>query len=140
MAEQRSNLAVSAPTHPEEGVIQRLTRQLRVVGIVLHNADEIGAYVESHSGMAAGIASLCENARSQFPPPTELVLGVYHDPDVVDEEYLTLYVRPPEYRDGLGQRIEEFASSQDELFANGANVLVTTDFRLPGESHVVRVV
>ena len=64
-------------------------------------------------------------------------MKVYDDPEI-DDQYLSLYVRQDRYAPDLLDRIDatigEFAAAMES--ATGF-FLVTTDFRQPGESHVV---
>jgi hypothetical protein len=112
-------------------------RELAPHDILLPNADATEAYVAQHPSLGSLLPEICKTIRASFGPPTELVMKVYEDPEI-DDQYLTLYVRQDRYAPDLFDRIDatltEFAAALES--ATGF-FLVTTDFRRPGEAHVV---
>src|SRR5437016_5993795 len=74
----------------------RFYEGLAALGVVSDSGESVRAYLARHRDLVALLPAICAAARKAFAAPTELSLEMYRDPEVNDE-YLTLYVRMPEY-------------------------------------------
>jgi len=115
------------------GILDKVAAQ----NVLLARPDEIDAYLQEHPTIGALLPAICMKAREAFGPAAELAIRLYHDPEI-DDCYLTVYVRQNSYEPGILERIDailsEFASELED--ASGF-LLLTTDFRRPGESDAV---
>lgn len=134
------------PSHPtiaplastDDAAVVHAILEMHSAAVVIHGEEEIARYLKETS-VADVFASLCQKAREEFPLPTELYLAISRDPEV-NEKHLTLNIRPIQYPDDFVERIEAFSARQEKLLAEcGHHVLVTTDFREPGEIHGIQV-
>ncbi len=82
------------------------------------------------------VIPIAVRAAKEIFPEGQLVLGVYQDPEV-DDRYLALYVRLPDYDESFLQRLEEAEAGFIDRLSNKAGWLqLTTDFRTPGTTDV----
>jgi hypothetical protein len=66
------------------------------MGISLPDADLVKTYLARYPDTADAAVEVCDLARGLFPSGTRLRLVVYQDPEI-DDEYLALYARPPQF-------------------------------------------
>jgi hypothetical protein len=105
--------------------------------VVVADRKSVNNYLKAHSSFGESVNVLCDYARQAFGNSAELALHLYRDPEI-DDQYLTLYVRLEEYTPDVLDRIEsvnkQFADLQNGL---DDQIFLTTDFRRPGENHVL---
>ena len=93
-------------------------------------AEAVHEYVCRHPDMIDLLARVSHAARERLGPHTQLSLEVYHDPEIEDE-YLTLYVRPDD--DAVAQVmdiIEQISGPLDQELAEKSGwLIVTLDLR-----------
>lgn len=89
----------------------------------------IDGYLIEHPTLRDLLPRICERARSEFGRGVELTLELYRDPEI-DDRYLTLLVRQPQYEANIVERLDQLAAQfADELDQCTGDLLVTTDFR-----------
>ena len=97
--------------------------------VCIRNADDVEGYVAEHPTLRSLLPRICEQARVEFGRDTELTLELYRDPEI-DDRYLTLLVRQPQYDANIVERLDQLAAQfADELDRCTGDLLVTTDFR-----------
>jgi hypothetical protein len=75
------------------------------------------------------LPDVCQRVRGEFGSQTELALDEYRDPEI-DDRYLTLCLRLPNYELDTMDRIERVNQSfENRIKPNTGYLLVTTDFR-----------
>ena len=114
-------------------VLKRLSSH----NIVIANQGEIARYLDGHAQLGKLLPRICAKVRKDFGAEVELALELYKDPEI-DDRYLTLYVRVPEYDAEILQRIDDATDRFDQQIAKATGyLLITTDFRRPrGENAV----
>lgn len=117
----------------KESKIQSLLNSLlRRKEISIPKPSEVGDYLLHYPDMTDMVLLICKKASERFGIHTLLSLEVYHDPDIEDE-YLTLYVRPQHYDDSVVPRIKEIRQEYEKMLAGKSGwVLLTTDFQPSG--------
>src|SRR5207248_918923 len=108
--------STSIKTSDDRAGSETLNR-LRAAGIAIFNSSGIALYLSSHPGLDETLSLLCVDLRARFPIPTELALTLYRDPEI-SEQYLTLFVRPTRYADGLAEEIEAFTVDHEEMLSS----------------------
>ena len=97
--------------------------------VCVQNVADIDCYLVEHPTLRSLLLRICEQARVEFGCGTELTLELYRDPEI-DDRYLTLLVRQPQYDANIVERLDQFAAQfADELDQCTGDLLVTTDFR-----------
>ena len=87
--------------------------------------------------LAAVVPSVCAKARKDFGDNAELVLSVYHDPEI-DDHYLELNVRLPVYNNDFAAQFDRISEPFDaELGRASGYFLVTTDLRKAHAKHAI---
>lgn len=112
--------------------VSRILAQLRSQGVLLTEPRDIRAYLEKHIRLARQVPSICEAARAEFGPGTELDLKVNRDIES-SERTLRLHIRQVSY-DHLHfmDRIDRVSRQFDDaLYGVPGYLLLTTDFRPP---------
>ncbi len=105
--------------------------------IQLVSPAEIAAYLGAHAYLAAVVPSVCAKARKDFGDNAELVLSVYHDPEI-DDHYLELNVRLPVYNNDFAAQFDRISEPFDaELCSASGYFLVTTDLRKAHAKHAI---
>ena len=93
--------------------------------------DEVRQYLLKHPDMMGLVHSACNSARGRLQPQTQLLLGLYRDPEI-DDEYLTLYVRQSHYEENVLQVIDHLnRESATEKAGKSGWLVISTDFRSP---------
>jgi hypothetical protein len=114
-----------------EDVVRRLTR---VVKIPVQG--KVSEYLARYPDLLSPLVPICEELRQEFPPPTELSLEVYQDPEI-DDRYLVLYVRPVEYDRAFLDRLEVVSAKSLTPITHVGRFDIMTDFRSPGGVGVI---
>ena len=97
--------------------------------VSIRNAADVEGYVAQHPTLRSLLNRICEQARVEFGRDAELTLELYRDPEI-DDRYLTLLVRQPQYDANIVERLDQLAAQfADELDRCTGDLLVTTDFR-----------
>ena len=97
--------------------------------VSIRNMSDVEGYVADHGTLRSLLNRICEQARIEFGHGTELTLELYRDPEI-DDRYLTLLVRQPQYDANIVERLDQLAAQfADELDRCTGDLLVTTDFR-----------
>jgi hypothetical protein len=118
----------SRPTASPSTAVDAVCGECRIE--VLH-PPEVHDYLVRHPDLASAVESVCRAARQEFGGEAELLLRVYHDPEIKDE-YLTLCVRLPAYGEDFLPRLRSVSAAHEELFWDkSGGILLTTDFRPP---------
>jgi hypothetical protein len=69
--------------------------------------------------------------KEKFKHPAQVLLEVYHDPEIVDE-YISIEIRQRKYDESVMKRIKEIRPDyNDKLIDKEGWIFVTTDFRQP---------
>ena len=77
------------------------------------------------------IIPICELVKEKFKHPAQVLLEVYHDPEIVDE-YISIEIRQRKYDESVMKRIKEIRPDyNDKLIDKEGWIFVTTDFRQP---------
>jgi hypothetical protein len=125
--------------HLEKVVANRhdILDQLCSHDVLLSRRHDLEAYLVEYPDLASILGDVCEKVRAAFGSATELSLELYRDPEI-DDRYLTLYLRQESYSSDFIDRIDAVcAEFHSRLETAEGYFLVTTDFRRPGEVHVV---
>jgi hypothetical protein len=106
-------------------------------GIEVVAPRDVGVYLDAHPDLAQLVPALCARARREFGTDAELILEVYHDPEI-DDHYLSLEVRLPSYDETIMERIASVSEPFDEQLCQASGYfLVNTSFRTPRANHGV---
>jgi hypothetical protein len=104
---------------------------LKSMQVKISQFSAVGDYLLAHRDISCLLPPVCSKLTKLFGEDTLLSLEVYSDPEIHDE-YLTLYVRQSEYKEGLLDRIDEaMAEFEPMLTSISGWLLVTTDFHPP---------
>lgn len=111
-------------------VVESLTRWLVEEGVRLHDVGRIQDYIVEFPDLIEVIPQAVKAAKKHLPE-AQLILEVYHDPEI-DDRCLVLYVRLPMYDEKVMERIEAAeAEFLDRLADAEGWLLLTTDFGKP---------
>ena len=111
--------------------IEKVLNWLLHQNVLIPFPDAIRNYLLQHFDMLKLLPLVCKIAIDRVGASSQLSLEVYHDPEIHDE-YLTLYIRRPDYDESVSKLIEEVSSEcQEHLSDSTGWLLVTTDFRAP---------
>jgi len=111
--------------------IEDLLSRVQSAVVTVPDPAKVADYLLAHLDMGGVLLSACGAACKSFGPDMQLSLEVYRDPEI-DDEYLTLYVRPKKYDSTLLDRIDTVrAEYQGNLADKSGWFLVTTDFQPP---------
>jgi hypothetical protein len=107
--------------------------------VLIPDRQEVRAYLEARSDLGSLVPLLVAGTREEFGPEAQLVMSIYHDPEIVDH-YLQLCVRLPEYGPGFLERMLRIWVPFEDVFAEVATgwFQVTTDYRLADRVMPVR--
>jgi hypothetical protein len=113
---------------PADAVLQGLS----AFRVLIPNAGEVRVYFENHSDLASLVPVIVARTRHEFGDEAQLVLSVYHDPEI-DDRHLQLCVRLPDYGLDLLERFDKVYAPFEEMLSQVASgsLLVTTDHRRP---------
>jgi hypothetical protein len=106
---------------------------LRTAGQVKVNVvkeHDIAQYSTRFPEVAEVATCILPAVREEFGQEAELLLEVYHDPEITDE-YLKVCVRLPRYDQSVRERLRSLSATCEERLADTAGHLsITTDYRL----------
>ena len=111
--------------------LQRAFSQLLSLEVRLPQPGEVRDYLLRYPDLTDLLLPVCEATRQRFGSHAQLSLEVYRDPEIEDE-YVTLYVRHPEYDKCVMKAIKEIRTAYEAKLAGKSGwFLLTTDFRPP---------
>jgi hypothetical protein len=91
----------------------------------------VAGYLSAFPRLRQLLPELCAKVRASLGAEVEISLEVYSDPEI-DDRYLTLYVRQPEYDTGFLRRVEALREQTNpQLERVPGYLLLMTDFRRP---------
>src|SRR5437867_2244557 len=94
-ANNSSGATLRKPTKRRSGVA-RILAELRSQNVLLSDSRDIRAYLDKHTRLARHVPAICERARQEFGPATELEMKVNRDHES-RERTLRLYIRQGSY-------------------------------------------
>jgi len=98
-------------------------------GITILKPMPVQDYLQAHPDMISPVSSISATVRKHFPLSIPINLELYVDPEIRDE-YLTLYVCPPSYQEGLMETIEALSEQSWHSLKNApGHFLITTEYR-----------
>jgi hypothetical protein len=99
------------------------------MGVTSGNWNAVRRYTKAHPSIIPLLPDVSQRVRGEFGSETELALDEYRDPEI-DDRYLTLCLRLPNYELDTMDRIERVNQSfENRIKPNTGYLLVTTDFR-----------
>jgi len=114
-----------------------LLKRLSSENVKVPKRQEVLAYLVRYKQLAKLVPEICMQIRHAFGPNAELSLELYRDPEI-DDRYLTLYIRQQTYDPEIMEKIEtECRRFNGNLEQVSGYLLVTTDFRQPGNNHAI---
>lgn len=97
--------------------------------IDIREPQEVRAYLARYGHLVGVVAAALDQIRREFGAATSLHLEVYRDPEI-DDRYLALRVRLPDYDATVMDRIERANQSfEGKITPDAGYFLVTTDFQ-----------
>jgi hypothetical protein len=94
---------------------------------------DLRSYLTTYPRLLPLLSPICQQAKRTFPHPSQLILDINRDPEI-DDRYLLLLIRQPEYSEIIRDEIETFRQPwQEKITATNGYLLVTTDYQLPLE-------
>ena len=113
-----------------------LGEELRRQRILTPDYQGVLSYLEKNPQLGDVLPSICAQARQVvFGWKAELILSVYHDPEIEDC-HLSLTVRLPSYDENVTHLLDCVTEQfETELCDASGYLLVTTDFRIPKEDN-----
>src|SRR5438552_3021863 len=113
-------------------LIDDVFHELDARAVLIPHQGQVRDYLNKHPGIGDILGPISTRARQEFGDKTELALEVYGDPEI-DDQYLTMYVRPQTYDCHIMKRIEGIRDQFREFLADCSGwLLLTTDFLPPG--------
>lgn len=114
-------------TSRSEIVLSRLS----AVNVVLPNLEKVKNYLLKYPDMIDLLEPVCAAVLDRFPPPSQVALELYEDPEI-DDQYLTIYVRQKQYDEDILDVLDEASRQFDDILCDTSGwLLVTTDFQDP---------
>ncbi len=115
----------------EAVLVEPLLESLRARGIRIPRPAEVSDYLTHYPDVIELAEKVCELTREEFDGSAELSLELYRDPEI-DDQYLTLYVRPDVWDQVTWDKIERIHYGYElELADLSGWFLVMADFRAP---------
>lgn len=99
--------------------------------VVVPDPNDVKEYLNKYFGLTDILLPICKQIRNTFKKPAQLILGVYHDPEI-NYEYLYVYIRLYDYSWNFMEKIDDIedAYSREIIKTNGW-LSITTDFNTP---------
>jgi hypothetical protein len=126
-----------------ESITSRLSKcapwvdQLRASGVVSADWQSVEKHLNGRSNLADLISEISSACRQEFGSDAEIALELYADPEI-DDRYITLYIRLKQYTsESLGQIVRLSDRFEARLQDADGYLLITTDFRSPGENNAI---
>jgi len=114
-------------TSRSEVVVSRLS----AMNVVIPNLKKVKSYLLNYPDMIDILEPVCAAVLERFPPPSQVALELYQDPEI-DDQYLTVYVRQHEYGEDVLDGLHGISRQFDELLCDTSGwLLITTDFQDP---------
>jgi len=111
--------------------ITQVLSQVEALEILIPDSEDVRNYLIHYPDIIDLIIPICELVKEKFKHPTQILLEVYHDPEIVDE-YISIEIRQRKYDESVMKRIEEIGTEyENELIGKNGWILVTTDYRQP---------
>ncbi len=121
MSRQFTSLAVDAS----------VLMDVREMGVQLRHPERILEYLAQYPELVRVIPVAVQAARTHFPE-AQLVMALYQDPEIAEDRYLVLYVRPKTFDGSVLERLEKAESAFGHLLEGTKGWLqITTDFGTP---------
>lgn len=128
------NILTSPLPTPLQLLMQLAYQQITILG-----PEEVLAYIEQHHDLIPLLPLLCTRAQQEFGAESEVLLEVYHDPEIIDH-HLCLIIRLPVYDEKTMDRIDRvWEPYEKELSEACGELYLTTDFRPPEWKYGVRL-
>ena len=90
---------------------------------------EVLAYFTRYPDLAVFVPSVVSEVMKEFGYNTEMILGIYRDPEI-DDSYVRLNLRLPRYDEHTMERIDRVTERFDEQLCKASGyLLVTTDYQ-----------
>lgn len=116
--------------------IERLLKELIEQDVRVDAPEQIRWYLLNFPDVI-DVVPVAVRAAHEYLPQAQLVLRVYHDPEIEDS-YLTLYARLKEYDKEVLGNMERAESKFLDLLADKSGWLqLTTDFQRPDAPHAL---
>jgi hypothetical protein len=91
--------------------------------------EEVEAYFTRYPDLAEFVPSVVSEVKREFGYNTEMILGIYQDPEISDS-YVRLNLRLPSYDEHTMERIDRVTERFDEALCKASGyLLVTTDYQ-----------
>jgi len=111
--------------------ITKVLSQVEALGILIPDSEDVRNYLLHFTDIIDLIIPICELVKEKFKYPAQVLLEVYHDPEIVDE-YISIEIRQRKYDESVMKRIKEIRPDyNDKLIDKEGWIFVTTDFRQP---------
>lgn len=111
--------------------IGQVLSQVEALEILIPDSEDVRNYLLHFPDIIDLIIPICELVKEKFKHPTQILLEVYHDPEIIDE-YITIEIRQQKYDESVMKRIEEIRPEYNEkLIDKEGWIFVTTDYRKP---------
>ena len=105
--------------------------ELLARGVFLPNTREVTNYLLIYPDMIDLLEPICAAVLDRFPPPSQVALELYQDPEIEDE-HLTVYIRQCNYDDDILDAIDDIRLElQEARAASSCWIHITTDFEPP---------
>jgi hypothetical protein len=112
-----------------EKQLEALRHTLQSATVRLEHPEEIHAYLRQHPDLTPVVAHAAKQARDAFPDAT-LLLQLYHDPEIEEDTFLTLWIRPVYYEPSVYERIEALEERlMPEMKQSSGLFILNTDFQ-----------
>jgi hypothetical protein len=117
----------------ETSLIMQIENTINSLSTRIHieEVEPIKNYLVKYPELINFVETMSINASCEFPPPNELALEVYFDPEI-DYQFLGFFIRSADYPDDFLEKVDRFRSQFDsELIERKGNLVITTDFQPP---------
>ncbi len=123
--------ATSGRAHATESRLETLFAEMSPTGLCIPNFPKVKSYLFHHPDMIDLVQPICKAVLERFPPPSQVALELYQDPEIEDE-HLTVYARQYDYDDDILDVIDEIrVRFREERATSSCWIHITTDFELP---------
>jgi hypothetical protein len=110
--------------------IEQTLRQLVLRQVAVPHPADVRSYLVKNSDLLNVLPPLCEDVARRFDQGTKLSLEYYQDPQLIDNDYLCLYLKSAVLDMSAIEEIDKIADAYSEPFANITGwILVAPDFR-----------
>lgn len=123
--------------HVQSVRIQEALAKVRKEGIHIIQPTEVKDYLQRYPEMIDLLPKVARLARIHLPE-AQLMLTLYRDPEIEEEEYLTIDIRLAQYDGSVLERIDAIADLYlPSLVRQRGWIQLTTDFQPPEEQDAV---